>query len=132
MRNWIECKALNGITVAVLEQSLQFIRPNDDSLIGTTACKFLTVPRVVNTVYCILVPLKWLQQCAVHGAVDQDPVPTGYDQLGAIWVEAKIVNTESGGLLSGSMDICFMFAYHCSFFSLSWILSTHSGSVRIL
>ena len=55
LQHRVEAKSLDLLVVGVLEKSLAFCRPNDNSIVGTTRCKPLAIFRVSKAINGILV-----------------------------------------------------------------------------
>mmetsp|Transcript_104276 Transcript_104276/g.185338 ORF Transcript_104276/g.185338 Transcript_104276/m.185338 type:complete len:296 (-) Transcript_104276:126-1013(-) len=103
LRDGVVCKALNRLVVIVLQNSLSLVSPNDDLLISTTRCELFSMPGVGNAEDTLLVPLQRVDEIAICGIVNQNPVPRCYDDLRAIGLEGNAPNAVAPLLPLGNL-----------------------------
>ena len=80
-------QSLDRVIVAVLENALQLVGPDDHTLVRSPAGEPLAVPGVVDAVDRVLVALQRLDQRPVRGVVHQNPLTSSNNDLGPIWSE---------------------------------------------
>ena len=92
MRDGVVSQALDCVVVAVLQDPLQLRRPDDDALVSSSAGEPFAVPGIVDAVDGVLVALEGLDEAAIVGVVDEDPLSCGDDQLRSVRAETEVVD----------------------------------------
>mmetsp|Transcript_49321 Transcript_49321/g.91830 ORF Transcript_49321/g.91830 Transcript_49321/m.91830 type:complete len:648 (+) Transcript_49321:2089-4032(+) len=91
LRHGVVLQALDGFVVAVLEDALRLVSPDDDGLVRPPRRKPFAVAAVGHGVHCLFVAFERVQQVPVHGVVHKHPTPHARHQLRPVWLESDVV-----------------------------------------
>ena len=92
LRDRVIREALDRVIVAVLEDTLRLVRPDDDCLVLATRREALAVFGVRDAVERLLVAFERVQQIAIDAIVHEHAAPTRGDELLAVWTEGDVID----------------------------------------
>mmetsp|Transcript_81924 Transcript_81924/g.163133 ORF Transcript_81924/g.163133 Transcript_81924/m.163133 type:complete len:221 (+) Transcript_81924:539-1201(+) len=92
LRDTVVAQALDGVIVAVLEDTLGLACPDDDRLVLAARGEALAILGVCDGIKRLLMSLERVQEVAVHAVVHEHPAADGRHQLSAIRTEGEVVD----------------------------------------
>ena len=80
MSDGVVRQRLDRVIVRIFEDSLQFVGPDDHTLVRASTREPLPIPSIGHAVDCVLVSLQWLYERTIRGIIDQNSLTSSnYD-----------------------------------------------------